>query len=68
MNTETFTNEFGSLVNSKIDVSRIYTRKQAWDVYFSTMLEAPVLVMNMPEPDIVTATMKDVFCNVDWIN
>ena len=68
MNTETFATDFGSMINSKIDVNGIITRKEAWEIYFDLMLEKPVLLKSMPESEVVVMTMQDVFRNVDWIN
>lgn len=68
MNTETFATEFGSMINSKVDVDGISTRKQAWEAYFDIMLEKPILLQSMPENDVVALTMKTVFHNVDWVN
>lgn len=68
MNTETFAMEFGSMINSKIDVNGICTRKEAWNAYFDIMLEKPVLLKSMPESEMVALTMQTVFRNVDWVN
>lgn len=68
MNTEIFAEQFGDFIASKIDVSNVNTRKEAWGVYFNAMLEEPILLKSMPESEQVVLTMKSVFHNVDWVN
>lgn len=68
MNTETFVADFGSLIASKIDVERVESRTEAWNVYFNVLLEKPILLKSMPEAETVQLTMQSIFHRVDWLN
>lgn len=57
-----------AIVTKRVNTSDIFSRKEAWDIYFKIMLEEPILIKNMPETHFVADTIKNIFPKVDWVN